>query len=83
MGNVHTVSKKFKKFSSFFDENWPENDFWQQQSLHTAQLNGAPSVNAKTLAFRSLVFNSVFKCFRQKRAGEKVSSPDFFGLGQL
>ena len=46
MGNVESVSKKFKNFS-FFDENWQEKYFWQKLSQHVAQLNGVPSINAK------------------------------------
>ena len=55
MGNVESVSKKFKNFSSFSDKNWPENYFWQKLSQHAAQLNGVPSMNAKILPIRSLL----------------------------
>ena len=55
MGNVESVSLKFKNFSFFFDENWPEKYFGEKISQHNAQMNGVPSDNAKILAFRSLL----------------------------
>ena len=52
---ISNLFRKKSKFSAFCDENWPENYFWQKPSQHTAQLNDAPSINAKILAFRSLL----------------------------
>ena len=54
MGNVESVSKKFKNFS-FFDENWPEKYFWQKVLQQAAKLKGVSSLNAKILAFQSLL----------------------------
>ena len=50
MGNIKSVLRKFKNFR-FFDKNWPKKIFGEKKSEHVAQLNGVPSINAKTLAF--------------------------------
>ena len=57
MGNVESVLENFKSFvkKQFVDENWPAEKFWQKLLQHTAQPNGVLSINAKILAFRSLL----------------------------
>ena len=37
--------------------------FWQKRSQHTAKLNGAPSINAKTLAFPSFLLSEDSKIY--------------------
>ena len=44
-----------KERKSFFEGNWPEKYFWQKLLKRAAQLKSAPSINAKTLVFRSLL----------------------------
>ena len=45
--------RKNSKISAFFDEIWPENHFWQKLLQHAAQLNAAPSINAKNYHFEA------------------------------
>ena len=47
--------QKNSKLSAFFDENWPENFFWEKVLQPAAELNGVPSINSKILAFQSLL----------------------------
>ena len=54
-GNVESVSEKLENLSSFFDKNCLENYFWQKLSQHAAQLTDVLSIDAKILAFRSLL----------------------------
>ena len=63
MGNVDSVPKKFKTFSSFFEKNWPEKQFCQKLSQHAAQLNGVSSNNEKILAFSSLLLRQDCKVY--------------------
>ena len=44
------VPNLFRKNSAFSDQNW-QKKIWQKTSQHSAQLKGAPSINAKTFAF--------------------------------
>ena len=55
------MSIRSRKISAFFDENWPKKNYhskknWQKISQHAAKLKGAPSINAKTLAFPSFLY---------------------------
>ena len=62
MGNVTSVSKKFKNFS-FFDENWTEKHFWFEPPQQAAQLKGFPSISAEMLAFQSLLYRQNSKIY--------------------
>ena len=53
MGKVESVSKKFKIFRFFWQ--LAEKNLAKKLSLHAAQLDGVPSIGAKTLAFPSLL----------------------------
>ena len=52
MWSVEPVSQNIQLF---FDENWPEIYFWRKLSKHAAQVDGVLSINAKVLAFQSLL----------------------------
>ena len=54
MGNVKSVSKKFKKFR-FLRRQLAQIFFPQKISQHSAQVNGVLSSSAKTLALPSLL----------------------------
>ena len=55
IGQCRICFEKIGKFQLFFDKNGPEKYFWKKLSQHAAQSNGVPLINAKILAFRSLL----------------------------
>ena len=52
MGNVKPVSKKVKKFRSFLTKTRRKKN-WARISQQAAQINGAPSINAKHQHFQA------------------------------
>ena len=60
MRDVESVPKKF---SHFFDENWPEKYFCQKTSQHAAQLNSVPTIIAKKLGISELTVKRGLKLY--------------------
>ena len=59
--NAKSVSKKTQKLPLFFRQKWPKK--LQKLSQHGAQLHGAPSNNAKTLAFQGFLYRQDSKIY--------------------
>ena len=63
MGNGECQIRFEKKiFRPFFCENWPEKN-GKKLTQHAAQLNGDPSIKAKTLPFPSFLHRQYSKIY--------------------